>query len=270
MLTLSNICPNVLHPTSLNLTASIASPTPSESKTIKITTSDSVGRLNISSSNSGVALVSTGNVFIDTVGASKTFTIKASSIGSSNVTVIGSDNYASFSDEVSLKGMTKTIKVNVIEKPVDNRSKNNNLKSISVDGFQLVKVNNNNYTLTVSNDVTSINVSATAEDAKAKVSGTGKHDLKVGENTITVVITAENGSKNNINVKVTRKDGYYLEDLDSLLNDNKINDIAIIIKSDSKISNRELEKIKNSKNRWNYFIYVRNLFYNLFNEDNKR
>ena len=32
---------------------------------------------------------------------------------------------------------------------------------------------------------------------------------------------------NKINIKVTRKDGYYLEDLDSILNNNKITDINI-------------------------------------------
>jgi len=95
------------------------------------------------------------------------------------------------------------------------------------------------------------------------VSGAGKHELKVGENTITVVITAENGSKNNITIKVTRKDGYYLEDLDSLLNDNNVSDVAIIINSDSKISNTELEKIKNSKKevKFNYFDESKKLLY---------
>ena len=63
---------------------------------------------------------------------------------------------------------------------------NNNLKSISVDGYQLVKVNNNNYTLTVTNDITNVEVSAIAEDSKAQVSGTGVKELKVGETVLAI------------------------------------------------------------------------------------
>jgi len=81
---------------SFNVSSTSITLHPGESKTIKITTSDSVGRLNITSSNGGVASVNAGSVFIDTVGASKTFTIKANSLGSATVTVVGSDNYASY------------------------------------------------------------------------------------------------------------------------------------------------------------------------------
>ena len=111
----------------------------------------------------------------------------------------------------------------------DNRSKNNNIKELSIEGYDLTKVDNNNYTLSVPNDVTSINIKATAEDSKSKVTGAGRHDINVGENNIEVIVTAENGSQNKINIKVTRKDGYYLEDLDAVLKNNKIDDINITI-----------------------------------------
>jgi hypothetical protein len=240
-----------------------------ESKTIKITTSDSVGKLNISSSNGGVATVSDGSLFIDTVGASKSFKITAKSIGSTTVTVVGSSNYAAYSEEKSLQGMTKTIKVNVVERPVDNRSKNNNLKSISVEGYQLEKVNNNNYTLNVSNSVTSVKIIAVAEDSKASVSGTGVYDLKVGENKITVTVTAENGSKNTIIVKITRKDGYYLEDLDKLLKEGN-NNIDIVLKSDSKVTKENINSIKNSGKvvNLNYYDSNKKLIYGFIVDGN--
>ena len=129
--------------------------------------------------------------------------------------------------------------------PQNNLSKNNNIKSLSVEGYDLVKIDNNNYTLTVANKVSTINVNATLEDTKAKVSGIGSHKLQVGENNIGVIVTAESGTQNKINIKVTRKDGYYLEDLDSILKDEK--DIDIIIKGDSKITEEQLNKIKGSK-----------------------
>ena len=145
----------------------------------------------------------------------------------------------------------------------DNRSKNNNIKELSVEGYDLTKVDNNNYTLSVPNDVTSINIKATAEDSKSKVTGAGSHDINVGENNIEVVVTAENGSQNKITIKVTRKDGYYLEDLDTVLKNNKIADINITIKSDTKITAQDLEKIKSSGKtvKVNYYNDDKSLVY---------
>ena len=145
----------------------------------------------------------------------------------------------------------------------DNRSKNNNIKELSVEGYDLTKVDNNNYTLSVPNDVTSINIKATAEDSKSKVTGAGSHDINVGENNIEVVVTAENGSQNKITIKVTRKDGYYLEDLDTVLKNNKIADINITIKFDTKITAQDLEKIKSSGKtvKFNYYNDDKSLVY---------
>lgn len=145
----------------------------------------------------------------------------------------------------------------------DNRSKNNNLKELSVDGYDLVKVDDNNYSLTVTNDISNISIKATAEDGKAKVSGTGNHELKVGDNNLEVIVTAENGSQNKINIKITRKDGYYLEDLDAILKNDKIDDINITISQDTKITSQELEKIKNSKKtvKLNYYNNDKILMY---------
>lgn len=154
-------------------------------------------------------------------------------------------------------------KQNSTQNDGDNKSKNNNIKNISVDGYNLIKVDSNNYTLSVTNDVTNINVKATAEDSKSKVTGTGNHNINIGENNIEIIVTAENGSQNKINIKVTRKDGYYLEDLDSILNNNKITDINITIKSDTIITKEDLEKIKNSKKtvKFNYYNDDKSLAY---------
>ena len=145
----------------------------------------------------------------------------------------------------------------------DNRSKNNNIKELSIEGYDLTKVDNNNYTLSVPNDVTSVNIKATAEDSKSKVAGAGNHDINVGENNIEVIVTAENGLQNKINIKVTRKDGYYLEDLDAVLKNNKIDYINITIKLDTKITSQDLEKIKSSGKtvKFNYYNDDKSLVY---------
>lgn len=259
---------------------------PGESKTITISTNNAVGKLNISSSNGGVASVSPGSVFIQNPGSSGSITITGNSVGTATVSVVASDNFATMDEEI-LAGQTKTITVNVISKPApqpsnptpsnptpsnpqpqpqqpqNNLSKNNNIKSLSIEGYELVKVDNNNYTLVVSNDVTSINVNASAEDSKAKISGTGTKELQVGENNIEVIVTSESGAQNKITIKVTRKDGYYLEDLDSVLKNEKLQDADIIINADSKITKEQLNQIKDSKKtlRFNYYDESKNLIY---------
>ena len=136
---------------------------------------------------------------------------------------------------------------------VDTRSRNNNLKELAVDGYNLVQVDANNYTLIVSNSVTSINVRATAEDEKASVTGTGSHDINVGENNIAIVVTAENGAQNRINLKVTRKDSYYLEDLGDALSNEE--DVEITIKPNDIITVQDFEKIKASGKTVKFHYY---------------
>lgn len=247
---------------------------PGESKTITISTNNAVGKLNISSSNGGVASASPGSIFIQNPGTSGSITITGNSVGTATISVVASDNFATMDEEI-LAGQTKTITVNVIAKPdsqpsnpqpqqpQNNLSKNTNIKSLSVEGYELVKVDNNNYTLTVSNDVTSININATAEDSKAKVSGTGVKEITVGENNIEVIITSESGTQSKITIKVTRKDGYYLEDLDSVLKNEKLQDADIIINADSKITKEQLNQIKDSKKtlRFNYYDDNKKLIY---------
>ena len=142
------------------------------------------------------------------------------------------------------------------------KSTNNKIKELSVDGYSLVKINENSYTLTVPINISSINIQAEAEDSRAKVSGTGSHNINVGENNIVIVITSESGNENKINIKVTRNDEYYLEDLASILKDN-LDDININIKSDTIISSQDLDKIKTSGKivKFNYYDNDKNLMY---------
>ena len=129
--------------------------------------------------------------------------------------------------------------------PTSAKSTNNELSSISVDGYSLTKVDNNNYKLEVTHDIESVNVKATAADAKAKVSGTGEHNIKDGENAIVVAITSESGAKNYINLTITRKDSFSLEDLDYIIA-KKINNADIIISGDATVSSSDITKMKDS------------------------
>ena len=221
--------------------------------------------------------INEADVTTNALDTNKTFTATCTTTGEGTVTLRLSGDVTSASDGEAVE-LSSSKSVVVSKKPeqpnnnnnnnnggnvTDNRSKNNNLKEISIEGFQITKVDNNNYTLSVSNDVTSINIKATAEDSKAKVTGAGNHDLKVGENEIEIVVTAENGSQNKIIIKVTRKDGYYIEDLDSVLKNDKINDVNINVGKDTKISSSDIAKIKNSKKtvKLNYYDENKALVY---------
>ena len=118
----------------------------------------------------------------------------------SKVLVVGEN---SFDIKVTAedKTTTKTYNITVTRQ----KDTDTSLKSIGVTGYDIVKVDNNNYTLTVENNVTNVEVTATAASSVAIVTGTGKKTLNVGENVIKVIVTSQSGSVSTYNVKVTRK-----------------------------------------------------------------
>lgn len=250
------------------------------SKTFTITAYNTIGDVTIKSNNSGVASVNTGTWGTGMVGEKETkrgtITVKGNKVGTTTITL--TLDAATF-DGDDLAGQTKTINVNVVAKPTpkpkpsntntnkptnsnsntnNNLSKNNNLKELSVEGYSLNKIDNNHYSLTVGNNVTNVNIKAVAEDSKSTVSGAGKKDLKVGENNFEVVVTSESGAQNKFDVKITRKEDSSLEDLDSLLNDSKLNEIDITISDDTVIPSATIQKIKDKKKTVNFNYYDEN------------
>ncbi len=88
----------------------------------------------------------------------------------------------------------------------NNFSPNNWLSSLKVDnysfGFDAGKTSG--YSIEVPSSVSSVNISATPVNSKAKISGTGKVELKPGSNAIDVVVTAENGNKRTYTINTIR------------------------------------------------------------------
>ena len=258
-------------------------------KTFTITAYNAIGDTIIKSENTSIATVNTNEWGTGMVGEKETktttITVTGKSVGKTNI-IIEID--AATFDSEDLSGTTKTISINVVEKtkvekptpepvaptpqePQVVLSTNNNLKSIDVEGYKLTKIDNNNYSLIVSNDVSKIKLNATAEDSKAKVEGIGLKELKVGENIFEVIIISESGTQNKISIKVTRKDGYYLEDLESLLKQQDLKDIDIIINTDTKISKENISKIKENKKsiRFNYYDENKKILYSWSIDGNK-
>ncbi len=88
------------------------------------------------------------------------------------------------------------------------KSADNSLKSLTISPGTLsptFKGSTTKYTASVSEDVTSIAVDAQVSNSKATVeSVTGNTDLQMGENTIRIVVKAENGTTATYTITVTR------------------------------------------------------------------
>ncbi|MBR5321528.1 MAG: Ig-like domain-containing protein, partial [Clostridia bacterium] len=87
-----------------------------------------------------------------------------------------------------------------------NASPNNWLTSLKIDNYDIKfdAGKTSGYELEVGGAVSSVNISATTVNSKAKVEGVGKVTLKEGNNEINVVVTAENGDKRIYTINIIR------------------------------------------------------------------
>ena len=93
------------------------------------------------------------------------------------------------------------------EKKNEEKSKNANLKSLSIEGFELkpeFKASTISYAIEVGNDINEITVKAETEDSKAKVDISGNKSFKEGDNKVTVKVTAEDGTTKSYEINVTK------------------------------------------------------------------
>ncbi len=103
------------------------------------------------------------------------------------------------------------------------KSANNNLELLLVSSVSFMfDTDVTNYNLYVSNSITSVLVTATAEDEKATVATTGGTNLQVGTNKVTVVVTAENGTTKTYTINIIRKEEGLAVSTDSTLSDLQI------------------------------------------------
>ena len=140
---------------------------------------------------------------------SYTVTFKAISLGDGSLSthtnsVVCSDDYS----EISISEASRT--VSVVERPA--ASSENRLNSLGADGVTLspeFDAGTDAYTATVPYSVTSLAFAASPKDGGASVRVNGADALAVGENTVTVVVTAENGDRRTYTVTVTREDSVF-------------------------------------------------------------
>ena len=186
-----------------------------DSLTVSIKSNNATGRFNISSSNTSVATVSTSSVWLEN--NSQSITIKSVGAGTSTITILPADVADSETgDDITSALGTKTINLTVKEKVVappkqevttPAKSTDATLKSLrlSVEGMSpTFNKNTTSYNLNVGTSVTSISVTASVNNSKARYYVTGNTNLKEGTNTIKVVVTAESGNTKTYTITVTK------------------------------------------------------------------
>lgn len=183
------------------------------------------GKFNVSVSNGS------GNAsFMANGQSSQTVSITAGSSGSVTVSVTAVDVFSLSEEEVS---GTQTISVPIKEvsggssnpggssggtssPSVDTRSKENNLSSLSISQGTLspeFSSGTTSYKVDFTSDISKFTIDAKAKDSKAKVSGTGEKELKIGENNFIITVVAENGAKKTytISAYVTEKPSVFVK-----------------------------------------------------------
>lgn len=124
---------------------------------------------------------------------------------SKSINVIESNSNSSSGSSGSSNNKPNTSNTNNDDTP---KSTDSSLKGLSVEEGAITPEFNKDvkeYTLTVPNEIGGANVTAIPNDSKATVSVTGNVALKEGENTVTILVTAEDGSTSKYLIRVMRE-----------------------------------------------------------------
>ena len=180
--------------------------------TVKVSSSGKLGswQFGVSYDKSKLSLISGEPSVVqygDGVISSKTYTYKFKAIAVGTATFnVENTKLVDWDSESVVATSGSTIKINIKKPVIINYSSDNNLKSLSIDGFEIspkFDQKSLEYTSLVTADTTKIKINGEVNDKKAKVSGLGEFDVKEGLNEFNVVVTAENGTSKTYVVKVT-------------------------------------------------------------------
>ncbi len=124
------------------------------------------------------------------------YRFKTKAIGKANFT-FKINQILAFDAEQSVCPGSKSASASVTINAPRELSSNNYLRALVVDGYEISPAFNktvNKYSLTLPEKTTSININATKEDTRSGISGAGKIALTEGDNTLNIIVTAENGA----------------------------------------------------------------------------
>ena len=128
-----------------------------------------------------------------------------SSIGSTKIYQTDDDgtlNLKSDNANLDIKTQNIELKYNI------SKSTENKLSSIKIDGQEISGFSDSktSYEVSVSETKEKVNVTATAKDSNAKVTGVGEKTLNYGANKVAIVVTSESGTDKTYNLTITRED----------------------------------------------------------------
>ena len=199
---------NTVNAASFNMSSKTSSVAPNGSFTISVG-GDCIGRVNLSVSN---GTLSQSSVWVE----QNYVSIKVTAGGSGKVTITATPATGfSDSDANIYNPGSRSVSVNITSgstspsKPntsgsADKKSSDNNLSSLSINIGELshkFDKNKTEYTLNLPASTEKIIIEGKASDSKAKITGLGETKLSVGNNTIDIIVTAENGSKKTYTIK---------------------------------------------------------------------
>lgn len=254
---------------SFSVSRSASSVSPGGSFTVTISASGA-GQFSVSASNGSV---SSSSVWVDgsasvtcTAGQAGTTTVTVTAIdatgydespitGSQSTSVsIKSPASSSGSSSSSSSNNSSSSTTTTVQEPEVKKSSEKNLSSLSVSEGTLspkFSAGTTTYKVDLTNEVKKLTISAKAKDSKARVSGTGEKELKIGENNFTVTVTAEDGSKKTytISVYVTEKPTQFVKLGDQslgILNDlSKVDVPKGFEKTTIKIDDKDVTALQN-------------------------
>lgn len=129
-----------------------------------------------------------------------------------SVTIIGvgSNGWS----KVTYNGKTAYIKSDLLTttKPQEEKketSTNKALKSLDIEAVNIEPEFNKdttNYSVTVGKDIEKLNINAVAESEDAKVTITGNENFQIGENTVKILVTAEDGTVRTYTIIVKKQE----------------------------------------------------------------
>lgn len=102
---------------------------------------------------------------------------------------------------------TQSNTTNTNQNATTQKSSNANLSNLGIrpHDFTGFKYGTTSYEVSVPENTETVEVYATAQDAKAKITGIGKKSLEKGENSVQVSVTAEDGTKKTYTINIIRE-----------------------------------------------------------------
>lgn len=122
--------------------------------------------------------------------------------------LVGENRAANETNNTTAQNSSNTgISKNTTTATTVKKSSNANLSDLGIKPHDFTGFKNatTSYEVAVPEDTDSVEVYAKAQDAKAKITGTGKKKLEKGENKVEVVVTAEDGTKKTYTINIIRE-----------------------------------------------------------------